>query len=116
MFRYPIDKPVSVKRGQSALVPFLSGELKGGHCTLYNHSMISPPTLLNVHANRACNTGANASHPLSVVLLKNRYGIALDGGPISIFDEETCIGEAMIDTIRPGDDKVCTSASQANSD
>jgi len=86
VFRYPIDKPVSVKRGQSALVPFLSAELKGGHCTLFNHS-------------------ANANHPLSVVLLKNRYGVALDGGPIAIFDEETCIGEAMIDTVRPGDDK-----------
>lgn len=42
VFRYPIDKPVSVKRGQSALVPFLSGELKGGPCTLYNHG--TPPS------------------------------------------------------------------------
>jgi len=86
VFRYPIDKPVSVKRGQSALVPFLSGEFKGGPCTLFNH-------------------GANAKHPLSVILLKNKYGVALDGGPIAIFDEETCIGEAMIDTVRPGDEK-----------
>lgn len=41
-----------------------------------------------------------------MVLLKNKYGVALDGGPIAIFDEETCIGEALIDTVRPGDEKV----------
>jgi len=40
------------------------------------------------------------------VLLKNKYGVALDGGPIAIFDEETCVGEAIIDTTRPGDEKV----------
>jgi len=47
----------------------------------------------------------NAKNPLTVVLFKNTFGVSLDGGPVTCFDEETCIGEAMIDTIRPGDDK-----------
>jgi hypothetical protein len=85
-FKYDIDKPVSVKRGQSALVPFLSAEFLGKSCSLYNE-------------------GVNAKNPLTVVLFKNTFGVSLDGGPITCFDEETCIGEAMIDTIRPGDEK-----------
>jgi len=65
-------------------------------------SLLFPP---NPHSLN-CLTGANAKHPLSVVLVKNKYGVALDGGPIAIFDEETCVGEAIIDTTRPGDEKV----------
>lgn len=86
VFQYPIKKPVSVKRGQSALVPFLAEEFKGKPVILYNQ-------------------GVNASNPITVILFRNTFGVALDGGPISIFDEETCIGEAMLDTIRPGDVK-----------
>jgi hypothetical protein len=48
----------------------------------------------------------NAKNPLMVVRFKNSFDVALDGGPMSIFDEETCIGEAMLDTIKPGDEKV----------
>jgi len=86
VFQYAIPKPVSVKRGQSALVPFLSAEFRGQACELYNRDV-------------------NAGHPLSVVLFKNTFGVTLDSGPITIYDEDTCIGEAMLDAIRPGDDK-----------
>jgi len=29
-------------------------------------------------------------------------GITLDAGPVTIYDEDTCIGETMLDSIRPG--------------
>jgi len=86
VFSYAIDKPVTVKRGQSALVPFLSAECSGVSCSLYNE-------------------GVNAKNPLMVVRFKNNFDVALDGGPMSIFDEETCIGEAMLETTRKGDEK-----------
>lgn len=50
--------------------------------------------------------GVNAANPLSVVRFKNTFDVALDGGPMTIFDEETCIGEAMLETTRKGDEKV----------
>jgi hypothetical protein len=86
VFQYPIPKPVTVKRGQSALVPFLSQEFKGQACSLFNQSV-------------------NATNPLTVILFKNTTGVTLDGGPITIYDEDTCVGEAMLDSIRSGDDK-----------
>jgi len=86
VFSYAIDKPVTVKRGQSALVPFLSAECPAISCSLYNE-------------------GVNSANPLMVVRFKNTFDVALDGGPMSIFDEETCIGEAMLETTRKGDEK-----------
>jgi hypothetical protein len=97
VFSYAIDKPVTVKRGQSALVPFLSAECSGLSCSLYNE-------------------GVNAKNPLMVVRFKNNFDVALDGGPMSIFDEETCIGEAMLETTRKGDEKVRTTTSSRTLD
>jgi len=42
---------------------------------------------------------------LSVIFFLNSFGVTLDSGPMTIYDEDTCIGEAMLDSIRPGDDK-----------
>jgi len=86
VFQYEIDKPVSVKRGQSALVPFLSAEFLGLPCALYNESL-------------------NNDHPMSVILFRNTFSITLDSGPITIFDEDKCIGEAMVDSIPDGEHK-----------
>jgi len=86
VFQYEIDKPVSVKRGQSALVPFLSADFQGIPCALYNQSL-------------------NNDHPMSTILFRNTFGTTLDSGPITIFDEDKCIGEAMVDSIPDGEHK-----------
>jgi len=41
VFSYAIDKPVTVKRDQSALVPFLSAECSALSCSLYNEGDLS---------------------------------------------------------------------------
>jgi len=86
VFQYDIDKPVSVKRGQSALVPFLNEEFQGQPCALFNESL-------------------NKENPMSVILFKNTFKVTLDSGPITIFDEDKCIGEAMVDSIPDGETK-----------
>jgi hypothetical protein len=42
---------------------------------------------------------------MSVILFRNTFGITLDSGPITIFDEDKCIGEAMVDSIPDGEHK-----------
>jgi len=86
VFQYDIDKPVSVKRGQSALVPFLNADFLGQPCALFNESL-------------------NAQNPMSVILFKNTFAITLDSGPLTIFDEDKCIGEAMVDSVPDGEYK-----------
>jgi len=86
VFQYDIDKPVSVKRGQSALVPFLNADFQGQPCALFNESL-------------------NAVNPMSVILFKNSFGVTLDSGPLTIFDEDKCIGEAMVDSVPDGEYK-----------
>jgi len=42
---------------------------------------------------------------MSVILFKNSFGITLDSGPITIFDTDKCIGEAMVDSTPAGETK-----------
>jgi len=37
-----------------------------------------------------------AKNPLSVVHFKNTFGVPLEGGPISIFEDNVYVGEAML--------------------
>lgn len=87
LFEYRIDKPVTVLRNQSALVPIVSAPFDGGKKLLYNE------------ANRAEN-------PYSVVDFKNTSGLTLEGGPVTIFEGEIYAGEAMLDTLSPGEERM----------
>lgn len=87
LFEYKIDRPVTVLRNQSALVPIVNGEFKGGKKLLYNESK-------------------RAENPFSVVDFKNTTGLTLEGGPVTVFEGDIYAGEAMMDTVTPGEDRM----------
>lgn len=87
LFEYKIDKPVTVLRNQSALVPIVSGDFEGGKKLLYNRS------------NREEN-------PFSVVDFHNTTGLTLEGGPVTVYEGSIYAGEAMMDTVGPGEERM----------
>ena len=87
LFEYKIDRPVTVLRNQSALVPIVNGDFKGGKKLLYNESK-------------------RAENPFSVVDFKNTTGLTLEGGPVTVFEGDIYAGEAMMDTVTPGEDRM----------
>ncbi|KAJ5070551.1 ran-binding protein m [Anaeramoeba ignava] len=84
---YSISVPVSVKRDQSALVPIFQGNFGGEQVCVYNESV-------------------RAKNPMSTMLFKNTTGLILEGGPITMYEKGEYIGEGMLDTIQPNDDKL----------
>ncbi len=92
LFEYHVTSPVTLKRQQAALIPIVSGEIGGEKLSLYN-------------ADRD-----NGRHPLNAVRLTNDTELHLKGGPITIFDDGVYAGDARMEEIPPGDNRLLTYA------
>ena len=87
LFQYEITNPVTVKRNQSALVPILQNEFNGERCAVYNQEI-------------------RDKNPMSALLIRNDTGLTLEGGPITVMEDETYAGEAMLDTLKPQGERI----------
>ncbi|MFP2899021.1 hypothetical protein [Corallococcus sp. 4LFB] len=84
LFEYGVDRPVTVHRNQSALVPILHRPFEGRRVLLYNRA-------------------TREKNPMACIEFKNTTGLTLEGGPVTITEDETYVGEAMLDTLKPDD-------------
>jgi hypothetical protein len=84
LFEYRVDHPVTVHRNQSALVPILQRPFEGQRVLLYNRA-------------------TREKNPMACIELKNTTGLTLEGGPVTVMEEDTYVGEAMLDTMKPDD-------------
>ncbi|HVG60279.1 MAG TPA: hypothetical protein VNA24_17100 [Hyalangium sp.] len=84
LFEYRVDHPVTVHRNQSALVPILQRPFEGRRVLLYNRA-------------------TREKNPMACIELKNTTGLTLEGGPVTVMEEDTYVGEAMLDTMKPDD-------------
>lgn len=87
LFHYEISNPVTVKRGQSALVPILQTRFDGKRVAIYN-------------------TDVRDKNPMSAILLKNDTGSMLEGGPMTVMEDEHYVGEAMLETLKPNEERI----------
>ena len=87
LFQYVIKNPVTVKRNQSALVPILQSEFNGKRVAVYNQDV-------------------RDKNPLSSLLIKNNTGLTLEGGPMTVLENETYVGEAMLETLKPEEERI----------
>ena len=76
-FKYDIDTPVTVKRGQSAMVPILQCPITCTKEHIYNNEKMP-------------------KNPVVTMKLKNNTGAVLERGPILVLDEGTYVGEAIL--------------------
>lgn len=84
LFEYAIRQPVSLNRGEAALVPIVSEEITGEKLTILD---TREPSLQPVYGMRICNT----------------TGLHLAGGPLTIYQDGLYAGDAQITNIAPGD-------------
>lgn len=87
LFQYRIERPVTVPRNQSALVPIVGSSFEGGRKLLYN--------------SKEC-----ARNPLTIIEFKNTTGLTLEGGPLTVFEGGIYAGEAMLDTLIPEEERM----------
>jgi chaperonin cofactor prefoldin len=88
LFQYRIAQPVTIKKNQSAMLPFLQSKIKARKVVLYS-DQTSP-------------------HPLNAAELANSTGETLDGGPVTVFDAGAYAGEALVETVKAGDKRLIT--------
>jgi hypothetical protein len=87
LFQYEIKNPVSVRRGESALVPILQSDFDGKRVAVYNPAV-------------------REKNPMSAILFKNTTGMTLEGGPLTVIEDETYVGESMLDTMKPDEERL----------
>jgi hypothetical protein len=91
LFEYKIDEPVTIRKGESAMLPFIREQIKARRLLIYDH--------------------ANGSqHPLNAVELNNSSGTTMDGGAITVYDAGAYAGEALMETIKSGDKRLISYA------
>jgi hypothetical protein len=77
LFQYTIQTPVSVRRGQSAMVPIVSARLSFRRDLLYNAARYP-------------------GHPVAAARLMNTSGLTLERGPLTVLDGGAYVGEAVL--------------------
>lgn len=90
-FRYQIQHPVTIPRQESAMLPIVNQNVEGRRISIYNQSV-------------------QAKHPLHGLKLKNTTGFDLMGGPLTVFEQGSYAGDAWIDTLPAGAERLISFA------
>lgn len=80
-FQYEVSAPVSVKRGESALVPIIGAEVQYTRELLYNSAKLP-------------------DHPVAALRFVNNTGLTLERGPVTVVEDSDYKGEAIISFTR----------------
>jgi hypothetical protein len=86
LFEYSFSGPVTVKKGESAMLPFLQQKLKTRKLLIYSENF--------------------GLHPMDAAEITNTTGKTLDGGPITVYDAGSYAGEALVETVKAGDKRL----------
>jgi hypothetical protein len=91
LFQYALKTPVSIQRQKSAMLPIVTEKVEGAKLSLYNQNV-------------------QAKHPLNAFRLKNTTALHLMQGPLTIFDAGSYAGDARIEDLAPGQDRLISYA------
>ena len=83
LFQYEVTTPVTVKRGESALVPILNARVPYGRQLLYNGAKM--PT-----------------HPVAALRFTNTTDLVLERGPVTVVEDGDYRGEALVPFTKAG--------------
>jgi hypothetical protein len=87
LFEYAIDHAVTIRRNQSALVPIVLRPFEGRPVLLYNRD-------------------SRKDNPMRSVEFHNTTGLTLEGGPVTVLEAGSYVGEAMLDTLKPDEERL----------
>jgi len=90
LFEYRMPTPVTIRKNESAMLPFLQQPLEARKLLIYSQR--------------------GSQHPTNAVELTNTTGKTLDGGPITVYDEGAYGGEALVETVKAGDKRLISYA------
>jgi hypothetical protein len=83
LFQYRVAHPISVARGQSAMVPIMGQRLGCCKDLLYNGQKLP-------------------RHPVASLRMRNETGLTLERGPVTVIEDGNYVGEAVLPFTRAG--------------
>ncbi len=86
LFEYNFPGPVTIKKNQSAMLPFLQDKIAARKLLIYQPS--------------------DGDHPVNAAEVTNNTSKTLDGGPITVYDGGSYAGEALVETFKAGDKRL----------
>jgi hypothetical protein len=90
LFEYRFSQPVTARRGESLLLPFLQQKIAARRLLVWNP--------------------ASGAHPRSAAEVANGTGQTLDGGPVTVYQGGGYAGEALMETLKTGDKRLLSFA------
>jgi hypothetical protein len=84
-FSYTMPTPVSIPRRQSAMLPFVEAKVTGEKMSVFS---------------------AGAKHPMFCVQLTNTSGMKLPAGPMTVFDDGSYSGDALVEFFPQNDKRI----------
>ena len=91
LFRYEIDKPVSIARQRSAMLPIVSEQIEAEKVSIYDDRVL-------------------AKHPLAGLRLVNLTKLNLMQGPVTVYDGGVYAGDARVEDLAPGSERLVSYA------
>ncbi|MBC8031940.1 MAG: hypothetical protein H7Z16_17790 [Pyrinomonadaceae bacterium] len=86
LFEYRIDRPVTVRRDRSALIPILQTRMEGERVSIYREA-------------------ERADRPMSGMRLRNTSPLTLEGGALTVIEGDAYAGEALVERLKPGEER-----------
>jgi chaperonin cofactor prefoldin len=86
LFEYSIPSAVTVKKNESAMLPFLQQKVGAKKLVVYSDR--------------------SSQNPLNAAEITNSSGMTLDGGPITVYDAGVYAGEALMETLKASDKRL----------
>jgi hypothetical protein len=86
LFEYKFAGPVTVKKNESAMLPFLQDKVAAQRLLIYQEG--------------------GGEHPVNAAEITNKTGKTLDGGPITVYDGGAYAGEALFETLKEDDKRL----------
>jgi hypothetical protein len=91
LFEYKIEQPVTVLRDRSALIPIVQTRMEGERVSIYNE-------------------GTRTDRAMGGMLLKNTSPLTLEGGAVTVIDGDAYAGEALMERLKPGEQRLISFA------
>ena len=91
LFRYAIEKPVTIERQRSAMLPIVGEKVEAEKIAIYDERVL-------------------AKHPLSGLRLVNSTKLNLMQGPVTVFEAGAYAGDARIEDMAPGSERLVSYA------
>jgi hypothetical protein len=86
LFEYKIERPMTVLRDRSALIPIVQTKMDGERVSIYNESV-------------------RRDRPMGGMLLKNVTDLTLESGSLTVLDRDAYAGEALMERLKPKEER-----------